>query len=49
MTIRELRQSLTEINNQDMTIRELRSILFEQEDQDKELCPYDLFKMTIEK
>lgn len=49
MTIRELREFLTEINNQDMTVQELRTILFEQEDQDKELCPYDLFKMTIEK
>lgn len=49
MTIRELRQMLTEINNQNMTIQELRSILFEQENQDKELCPYDLLKMTIEK
>jgi hypothetical protein len=49
MTIRELRQALTEINNQNMTVQELRAILFEQEDQDKEICPYDLFKMTIEK
>lgn len=40
---------LTEINNQNMTIQELRSILFVQENQDKELCPYDLLKMTIEK
>ena len=38
MTIRELRQMLTEINNQNMTIQELRSILFVQENQDKELC-----------
>lgn len=49
MTIRELRQALTEINNQNMTVQELRAILFEQEVQDKEICPYDLFKMTIEK
>lgn len=49
MTIRELRQALTEINDQNMTVKELRAILFEQEDQDKELCPYDLLKMTIEK
>ena len=37
MTIRELRQALTEINNQNMTVQELRAILFEQEDQDKEI------------
>ena len=36
MTIRELRQALTEIENQNMTVKELRAILFEQEDQDKE-------------
>ncbi len=47
VTIRELRQALTEIDNQNLTVRELRAILFEQEDQDKEVSPYDLFKMTI--
>lgn len=47
MTIRELRQTLNEIENQDMTVKELRAILFEQEDQDKEICPYDMLKMTI--
>ena len=30
MTIRELRQALTEIENQNMTVKELRAILFEQ-------------------
>ena len=47
MTIRELRQVLTEIENQNMTVKELRAILFEQEDQDREICPYDMLKMTI--
>ncbi len=47
MTIRELRQALTEIENQNMTVKELRAILFEQEDQNKEVSPYDLLKMTI--
>ena len=47
MTIRELRQALTEIENQNMTVKELRAILFEQEDQDMEVSAYDLFKMTI--
>ena len=49
MTIRELRQALTEIDNQNMTVRELRAILFEQEEQDKELGEMDLFKMTYGK
>lgn len=49
MTIRELRQALTEIDNQNMTVKELRAILFEQEEQDKTLDEMDLFKMTYEK
>lgn len=49
MTIRELRQTLNEIENQDMTVKELRAILFEQDDQDKEIYPYDMLKMTIVK
>lgn len=36
ITIRQLRQALTAIENQEMTIRELRAKLFEQEEQDKE-------------
>lgn len=47
MTTRELRQALTEIENQDTTIKELRTILFDQEDQDKELGPLDMLKMTL--
>lgn len=49
MTIRELRQALTEINNQDMTVKELRAILFKQENQDKEICPCEMLKITLEK
>lgn len=49
MTIRELRQALTEIENQNMTVKELRAILFEQEDQDKEVSPYDMLKITLAK
>lgn len=49
MTIRELRQALTEIDNQNMTVRELRAILFEQNNQNKELKPEDLFKLTCRK
>lgn len=36
ITIRQLRQALTAIENQEMTIKELRANLFEQEEQDKE-------------
>ena len=49
MTIRELRQVLTENDNQGMTVQELRAILFEQEEQDKTLEEMDLFKMTYGK
>ncbi|MDE6260390.1 MAG: hypothetical protein K2M42_05940 [Oscillospiraceae bacterium] len=45
-TIRELRQALTTIENQNLSVRELRAILFEQEDQDRELDSDDLFKLT---
>ena len=36
ITIRQLRQALTAIENQEMTVKELRSKLFEQEEQDSE-------------
>ena len=49
MTIRELRQALTEIDNQNLTVRELRAILFEQEEQDRELHKNDLFKLAYRK
>ena len=49
MTIRELRQALTEIENQNMTVQELRANLFEQENQDKELNNMDLLKITYGK
>ena len=49
MTIRELRQALTEIDNQNLTVRELRAILFEQEEQDRELHENDLFKLAYRK
>lgn len=46
MTIRELRQKLFEIEDQQMTVEELRHILFEVEDQDAELEPDDLWRIT---
>lgn len=49
MTTRELRQMLTEVENQNITIKELRNILFEVEDQDAELEPVDIFKLTFGK
>ncbi len=49
MTTRELRQMLTEVENQNMTVKELREILFEVEDQDAELKPVDLMKLTFGK
>ncbi len=49
MTIRELRQALSEIDNQNMTVKELRAILFEQDEQDKELTSNDLLKITYGK
>ena len=49
MTVRELRQMLTEVENQEMTVKELRAILFEQEEQDKELEASDLLTMTYGK
>ncbi len=49
MTTRELRQMLTEVENQNMTVKELRAILFEVEDQDAELKPVDLMKLTFGK
>ncbi|MCC8157286.1 MAG: hypothetical protein LIO54_08425 [Oscillospiraceae bacterium] len=49
MTFRELRQALTEIDNQEMTIKELRDILFELEDQDAQVKDNDLLKITFGK
>lgn len=49
MTIRKLRQALTEIDNQNLTVRELRAILFEQEEQDRKLHENDLFKLAYRK
>lgn len=46
MTIRELRQMLTNVEDQDMTIRQLRRILYEIEDQDKALEGTDLARLT---
>lgn len=49
MTIRELRQALTEVDNQQMTVKELRDILFEIENQDKVIEDNDILKITFGK
>ena len=49
MTIRELRQMLTHVDNQEMTIRDLRNILFEIEDQEQELDEVEVLKITFGK
>lgn len=36
ITIRQIRQALTAIDDQEMTVKELRAKLFEQEEQDTE-------------
>lgn len=35
VTVRHLRQLLTDVSNQDLTVRELRTILFHLDDQDQ--------------
>ena len=48
MTVRELRQMLTNVEDQDMTIRQLRDILFDVEDQDEKLEDTAVARMTSE-
>ncbi|MCD8015144.1 MAG: hypothetical protein LUG99_18615 [Lachnospiraceae bacterium] len=49
MTYRELRQVLTEVDNQQMTVKELRDLLFEIENQDKAIEDNDILKLTFGK
>lgn len=46
MTVRELRNILTEVENQEMTVRELREILFEIDEQDQEISERKLAEIT---
>ena len=39
ITVRELREMLFHIDNQDMTVRQLRKALYDIDDQDAELTP----------
>ncbi|MCC8076854.1 MAG: hypothetical protein LIO41_07495 [Ruminococcus sp.] len=49
MTYRELRQVLTEVDNQQMTVKELRDLLFEIENQDKVIEDNDILRLTFGK
>lgn len=49
MTIRELRQVLTDVDNQEMTIKELRALLFEEEDQEQEANAVNIIRITYNK
>lgn len=46
MTVRELREMLFNVENQELTVKELRAILFEVEEQDKELTIFEINKLT---
>jgi len=47
MTVRQLRQVLFYVHNQDMTVRELRALLFQVEDQEAHLVPsFDMWLKT---
>lgn len=49
MTIKELRQVLTDVDNQEMTIKELRALLFEEEDQEQEANFANIMRITYNK
>jgi len=49
MTIRELRQALTHVDNQEMTIKELRELLFEEDDQEQEANFANIMRITYNK
>lgn len=46
MTVRELREILFDVENQELTVRELRAILFDVEEQDEKLNGSKLSKLT---
>ena len=46
MTVRELRNILFSIENQELTVKELRGILFEIDEQDEELTDSKIYKLT---
>lgn len=46
MTVRELRQMLFNVDNQELTVKELRDILFDVKEQDNELTDTQLTILT---
>ena len=46
MTVKELREILFEVKNQDLTVKELREILFEVKNQDDELTTRQMYELT---
>lgn len=46
MTVRELRQMLFNVDNQELTVKELRDILFAVDEQDNELTDTQLKLLT---
>ena len=46
LTWRNLREALTEVDNQNLTVKELREILFQIEDQDEEVSESRIRRMT---
>lgn len=48
MTVRELRNMLFSVGNQELTVKELRAILFEVVEQDEELTCENMFNLTRE-
>ena len=49
MTVRELRNMLFNVDNQELTIKELRAILFEIDKQDEEITESQMLKLTRSK
>lgn len=46
MTVRELRNILYNVENQELTVKELRAMLFEIEEQDEEFTEVEMIKLT---
>lgn len=46
MTVRELRNMLFNVDDQELTVKELRAILFEIDEQDEEITEAQMFRLT---
>lgn len=49
MTVRELRQMLFNVDNQEMTVKELRALLFKVAEQDEELTDVAMLRLTYDR